>query len=60
MIANLLASIFGTENARQLKRFQPIVAQINLIGSRIANLTDEDLALKQMNFASNFARQNIR
>ena len=31
MIAKLLAKFFGTNNARQLKRMQPIVDRINAL-----------------------------
>ena len=41
---NILKMIFGTKNARDLKRLQPIVAQINRIEAEYQekNFTDED------------------
>jgi preprotein translocase subunit SecA len=50
MIARLLAKIFGTDNARQIKRLQPIVDQINAHESRISGLTDEQLTNKTNEF----------
>ncbi|HVX01410.1 MAG TPA: DEAD/DEAH box helicase, partial [Candidatus Babeliaceae bacterium] len=50
MIAVLLAKIFGTNNARQLKRLQPIVELINSFESSMQALTDAQLALKTNDF----------
>lgn len=50
MIAGLLAKIFGTDNARQLKRLQPLVSHINSLESRISSLSDEQLASKTIEF----------
>ncbi len=50
MISALLAKIFGTNNARQLKRLQPIVDQINALEPTISALTDAQLSLKTNEF----------
>lgn len=50
MLANLLARIFGTANARELSKLQPLVAQINEFEPKIKPLTDEQLALKTQEF----------
>ncbi len=50
MIAGLLAKVLGTDNARQLKKIQPIVDQINALESRISGLTDEQLTNKTNEF----------
>ncbi|HZW60948.1 MAG TPA: preprotein translocase subunit SecA [Candidatus Babeliales bacterium] len=50
MIAGLLARILGTDNARQLKRLQPIVDQINALEPKISNLSDTELSLKTNEF----------
>ena len=50
MIAGLLAKLFGTNNARQLKRMQPIVDQINSLEPRIQPLTDDELTAKTGQF----------
>ncbi len=50
MIAQLLAKIVGTANARSLKRIQPIVDRINALEPKIQALSDEDLSLKTNEF----------
>ena len=50
MFAGLLAKILGTNNARQLKKLQPIVDKINSFEERIQNLTDAQLSLKTNEF----------
>ena len=55
MIAGLLAKIFGTSNARQLKRLQPIVDKINSLESKIQQLSDEQLSLKTQEFKEQIA-----
>lgn len=50
MIAGLLAKIFGTDNARQLKKLQPIVDLINSLEPSISRLSDEELKAKTNQF----------
>ncbi len=50
MIATLLAKLFGTNNARQLKRMQPIVDKINALEKDIQPLTDDELSAKTGQF----------
>lgn len=50
MISGILAKIFGTDNARQLKRLQPIVAKINSYEPMLEKLSDEQLGLKTEEF----------
>jgi preprotein translocase subunit SecA len=56
MIAGLLAKIFGTNNARQLKRLQPIVDRINSLESSLQQLSDAQLALKTNEFREQIAQ----
>jgi len=56
MIAGLLAKIFGTDNARQLKRLQPIVETINSFEPAISKLPDEQLAHKTIEFREQLAQ----
>ncbi len=46
MIARILAMIMGTNNARQLRKIQPIVDKINALEPAISALSDESLANK--------------
>ncbi len=50
MITRILAKIIGTNNARQLRRIQPIVDKINAFEPAISSLNDEQLAAKTMEF----------
>jgi preprotein translocase subunit SecA len=44
MIAQIIARLFGTNNARQLKKLYPIVSKINALEAQIQSLSDEELA----------------
>lgn len=44
MIVQIIARLFGTNNARQLKKLQPIVAQINALEAKVQAFSDEELA----------------
>ena len=46
----MLKVLLGDPNARKLKRYQPIVTEINLLEEEIAPLTDEQLRLKTAEF----------
>lgn len=50
MITKILATILGTANERQLRRLQPLVAQVNAYEPTIKVLTDEQLAGKTNEF----------
>ena len=50
MIATLLAKLFGTNNARQIKRMQPIVEKINALEKDIQVLSDDELGAKTAYF----------
>lgn len=56
MIAQILAKIVGTDNARQLRRLQPIVDKINAFEPQISALSDERLALKTNEFREQLAQ----
>jgi len=56
MIAGLLARIFGTNNARQLKLLQPLVALINDFDPQMRGLTDDQLRLKTQQFREQLAQ----
>ncbi len=56
MLEKTLAAIFGTENARELKRLRPIVAAINALEPSIQSLTDEQLRAKTAEFRERLAK----
>lgn len=56
MFAGILAKIFGTNNARQLQKLQPIVNQINALEPKISALSDAELAAKTDIFREQLAK----
>ena len=59
----MLKLLLGDPNTRKLKRYQPIVEEINLLEESVSSLTDEQLRLETKNFREiliaekNFSRQ---
>ncbi len=56
MITQILAKIMGTNNARQLRRIQPIVDKINAFEPAISSLSDEALAHKTTEFREQLSK----
>jgi preprotein translocase subunit SecA len=52
----MLKKLLGDPNARKLKKFQPLVAEINLIEEDIKHLSDEDLKAKTGEFREQLAK----
>ncbi|MGL5835039.1 MAG: preprotein translocase subunit SecA [Waterburya sp.] len=52
----MLKKLLGDPNARKLKKFQPLVAEINLIEEDIKGLSDEDLKAKTDEFREQLAK----
>ena len=52
----MLKRLLGDPNARKLKKFQPLVAEINLIEEDIKGLSDEDLKAKTGEFREQLAK----
>ncbi len=50
MITSLLATLFGSNNERQLKRIRPLVDKINALEAKIQPLSDDDLKNKTLKF----------
>ena len=50
----------GDPNARKLKRYQPIVSDINLLEDQISPLSDEELRAKTSNFQNLLADVQTR
>src|SRR5216110_1374490 len=55
MLDTLLASVFGTQNDRELKRLRPLVAQINALEPSIQPLSDDALRAKTAEFRQRLA-----
>jgi preprotein translocase subunit SecA len=43
MVTNLFRSVFGTRHEREQRRVQPVVNEINEIGTRLQQLSDDEL-----------------
>ncbi len=55
----MLKLLLGDPNARKLKRYQPIVSDINLIEEEISPLSDEELRAKTASFQERLASAGI-
>ena len=51
----MLKLLLGDPNARKLKRYQPIVSDINLLEEEIAPLSDDDLRRRTSAFREQLA-----
>ena len=51
----MLKLLLGDPNARKLKRFQPLVSDINLLEEEIAPLSDDELRGKTVSFQERLA-----
>jgi len=56
MLDTLLAKIFGTKNEREVKKIQPMVAEISALESGIQSLSDAALAAKTIEFKERLAQ----
>ena len=54
----MLKRLLGDPNARKLKKFQPLVAEINLIEEDIKDLSDDELKAKTDEFREQLAKGN--
>jgi len=50
MIGSLIKKIVGSKNERDLKRIQPLIAQVNQVESKVSPLSDEQLRAKTSEF----------
>jgi preprotein translocase subunit SecA len=55
LVDTLLAKVIGTANDRELKRIQPLVAEVNAKEPEIRQLTDEQLRGKTVEFRGRLA-----
>jgi preprotein translocase subunit SecA len=56
MIDFILKKIFGTKNARELKRIQPLVQRVNELGPDLEKLSDAELRAKTGQFRQRIER----
>ncbi|MCZ2723103.1 preprotein translocase subunit SecA [Marinomonas sp. 15G1-11] len=55
MLGNVIKKIIGTKNDREVKRFKKTVNQINQLESTLADLSDDSLAKKTLEFRERFS-----
>ena len=53
----MLKLLLGDPNTRKLKRYQPIVEEINLLEEEISQLTDDELRKETQNLKSNISSE---
>ena len=54
----LASKVFGSSNDRKLKKYGPIVAQINALEPEVAALSDEALRARTDDFRARVARRH--
>ena len=53
----MLKLLLGDPNTRKLKRYQPIVEEINFLEEEISQLTDEELRKETQDLKSNISAE---
>ena len=53
----MLKLLLGDPNTRKLKRYQPIVEEINFLEEEISQLTDDELRKETQNLKSNISAE---
>ena len=53
----MLKPLLGDPNTRKLKRYQPIVEEINFLEEEISQLTDNELRKETQNLKSNISSE---
>lgn len=56
MLSFILKKVFGTKSGRDLKKMQPLIAQINEIETEYQKLSDEQLKAKTLEFKDRIAK----
>ncbi len=56
MLSKLTSRLFGSSNERQIKKFKPIIDQINNLENEFSNLSDEQLKLKTKIFKDRLSK----
>ena len=56
MLSKLKSRLFGSSNERQIKKYKPIVDQINSLENEFSDLSDEQLKLKTKIFKDRLSK----
>ena len=54
----MLKLLLGDPNTRKLKRYQPLVEEINLLEDEVSNLSDEQLRTETSNLRAIITKEN--
>ena len=61
MLSKLTSRIFGSSNERQIKKYKPIIDQINNLENEFSDLSDEQLKLKTKIFKDRLSKnENLK
>ena len=59
MLSKLTSKFFGSSNERQLKKYKPIIDQINRLENEFVGLSDEQLNLKTKIFKDRLSKVKV-
>ena len=61
MLSKLTSRLFGSSNERQIKKYKPIIDQINNLENEFSDLSDEQLKLKTKIFKDRLSKnENLK
>jgi len=61
MLSKLTSRLFGSSNERQIKKYKPIIDQINNLENEFSDLSDEQLKLKTKKFKDRLSKnENLK
>ena len=61
MLSKLTSRLFGSSNERQIKKYKPIIDQINKLENEFSSLSDEQLKLKTKIFKDRLSKnENLK
>ena len=56
MLSKLSSKLFGSSNDRQIKKYKPVIEQINKLENEFSDLSDEQLKLKTKIFKDRLSK----
>ena len=56
MLSKFTSKFFGSSNERQIKKYKPIIDQINNLENTLSDLSDEQLKLNTTNFKNRLSK----
>ena len=59
MLSKFTSKFFGSSNERQIKKYKPIIDQINNLENEFSDLSDEQLKLKTKSLKIDYQKMKI-